>query len=336
MALVEDANLMLSWRSDQQVHSPALDDDCEIRAIMAGLAGKRTVSRSIQTPRQAVPASRLRVGKHNIGLRPKTGTSQSVLGRDFGPAPVWIWVVDATRPTTLWRRAQHAYQLQRSILSASVQKTTTWYDMTSTTLANRDIPTARLSRSWLSDAMMRNGTSTQTAFEIVEENIWFPTLFNHSVFGVQTTAKKVWQALTGWVSRRSGMEANSLGCLRQSTNPNIIKTDGLNNAGFVEPQWVNWQVPTLIDTPASTSAAAASTTSAASTSAATSTVASCTTVQLPPAAVPTVGTLNIADLYQLVNTPEAEASSESRLGRHGQLRLKKTGPWFVGLEVIHQ
>ncbi len=31
----------------------------------------------------------------------------------------------------------------------------------------------------------------------------------------------------------------------QSTNTNILKTDGANNLGFVESQWVNWQVPTL-------------------------------------------------------------------------------------------
>ncbi|KAF9014692.1 hypothetical protein BDZ89DRAFT_1220943 [Hymenopellis radicata] len=88
--------------------------------------------------------------------------------------------------------------------------------------------------SWrISDGMMKNGTSTQTAFEIVGENVWFSTLFNpyvnqvnmlpfdhhmlsalvapralliidntgidwlgpESVFGAQKTANKVWQAL---------------------------------------------------------------------------------------------------------------------------------------------
>ncbi|KIY66140.1 carbohydrate esterase family 15 protein [Cylindrobasidium torrendii FP15055 ss-10] len=156
--------------------------------------------------------------------------------------------------------------------------------------------------SWrISDAIMANGTSTQTASEIVGENVWFSTTFNtyanqvnvlpfdhhllsalvaprglliidntsidwlgpQSVWGCQKTANYVWQALgeadhmgVSQVGNHNhcAFPSNEQGDLDafvnkflkgQSTNTNIIKTDGANNLGFVESQWVDWTVPTL-------------------------------------------------------------------------------------------
>ncbi|KAF8916464.1 Glucuronoyl esterase catalytic domain from Hypocrea Jecorina [Mucidula mucida] len=156
--------------------------------------------------------------------------------------------------------------------------------------------------SWrISDAMMANGTSTQTASEIVQENVWFSTLFDQyvnqvnmlpfdhhmlsalvapralliidntgidwlgpeSVWGAQSTANRVWQALGIADSMGVSQVGNHNHCQfpgseqpdldafvnkflkGQSTNTNIVKTDGANNLGFVESQWVDWSVPTF-------------------------------------------------------------------------------------------
>ncbi|KAF9027743.1 Glucuronoyl esterase catalytic domain from Hypocrea Jecorina [Hymenopellis radicata] len=154
--------------------------------------------------------------------------------------------------------------------------------------------------SWrISDAMMANGTTTQTASEIVQENVWFSTLFNQyvnqvsmlpfdhhmlsalvapralliidntgidwlgpeSVWGAQSTANKVWQALGIADSMGVSQVGNHNHCQfpaseqpdldafvnkflkGQSTNTSIVKTDGSNNLGFVASQWVDWSVP---------------------------------------------------------------------------------------------
>lgn len=155
----------------------------------------------------------------------------------------------------------------------------------------------------ISDAMLKSGISTQTASEIVGENVWFSPLFNQnssptqvtnlpfdhhllsalvaprgllvidntgidwlgpqSVWGCQKTANKVWQALgvpdamgvsqignhnhCAFPSSEQGdLDAFVNKFLKgQSTNTNIIRTDGANNVGFVEANWVNWTVPTL-------------------------------------------------------------------------------------------
>jgi hypothetical protein len=153
----------------------------------------------------------------------------------------------------------------------------------------------------VSDRMLSNGIDTQTASEIVQENVWFSPNFNafvnqvnnlpfdhhllaalvaprallmidntgidwlgpESVWGCMSTANKVWQALgiadhmgVSQVGNHNhcafpGNEQGDLDAFvnkflkGQSTNTNILKTDGANNLGFVESQWVNWQVPTL-------------------------------------------------------------------------------------------
>ncbi|KAF9524178.1 hypothetical protein CPB83DRAFT_877730 [Crepidotus variabilis] len=153
----------------------------------------------------------------------------------------------------------------------------------------------------ISDAMMAKGINTQTAKEIVGENVWFsksfesfvntiPTLpVDHhllaalvapralliidntgidwlgpqSVFGCMKTANKVYQALGIADSMGVSQVGNHNHCafpsneqgdltafinkflLGQSTNTNIVKTDGANNAGFVENDWVDWTTPTL-------------------------------------------------------------------------------------------
>ncbi|KXN89756.1 4-O-methyl-glucuronoyl methylesterase [Leucoagaricus sp. SymC.cos] len=153
----------------------------------------------------------------------------------------------------------------------------------------------------ISDSMLASGIQTQTASEIVGENVWFSPNFNQyvnqvnnlpfdhhmlaalvapralliidntgidwlgprSVWGCMSTANKIWQALG--IADHMGVSqvgnhnhcafpSNEQGDLNafvnkflngQSTNTNIVKTDGANNLGFVESQWVNWQVPTL-------------------------------------------------------------------------------------------
>lgn len=153
----------------------------------------------------------------------------------------------------------------------------------------------------ISDRMLSSGVNTQTASEIVGENVWFSPDFNQfvnqvnnlpfdhhllaalvaprplliidntgidwlgpeSVWGCMLTANKVWQALgvgdlmgISQVGNHNhcafpGSEQGDLDAFvdkfldGQSTNTNILKTDGANNLGFVESQWVNWQVPTL-------------------------------------------------------------------------------------------
>lgn len=153
----------------------------------------------------------------------------------------------------------------------------------------------------ISDAILASGTSTQTASEIVGEDVWFsktfeqyvktiPTLpFDHhllaalvapralliidntaidwlgpqSVFGCMKTGNKVFQALgipdymgisqvnhpdhCGFPSASQADLTAFLNrfLLGQSANTNIIKTDGANNAGFVEANWVDWTTPTL-------------------------------------------------------------------------------------------
>ncbi|KAF5381635.1 hypothetical protein D9615_005545 [Tricholomella constricta] len=156
--------------------------------------------------------------------------------------------------------------------------------------------------SWrISDAMLKSGINTQTASEIVGENVWFSTTFaqyvnqvpnlpfdHHllsalvaprgllvidntsidwlgpqSVWGCQKTANKVWQALgvadamgvsqignhnhCAFPSSQQGdLDAFVNKFLKgQSTNTNIMRTDGANNVGFVEANWVDWTVPTL-------------------------------------------------------------------------------------------
>lgn len=154
----------------------------------------------------------------------------------------------------------------------------------------------------ISDSMLANGTSTQTASEIVGENVWFSPAFNtwangqvkmlpfdhhmlsalvapralliidntgidwlgpESVWGCQKTANKVWQALGVPDHMGVSQVGNHAHCSfpsseqpdlsafvnkflsGQNTNTNIIKTDGANNIGFVDSQWIDWSVPTL-------------------------------------------------------------------------------------------
>lgn len=156
--------------------------------------------------------------------------------------------------------------------------------------------------SWrISDAMSKSGISTQTASEIVGENVWFSTAFasfantvptlpvdHHllsalvapralliidntgidwlgprSVWGAQKTANKIWQALGVADSMGVSQVGNHNHCAfpaseqgdldafvnkflkGQSTNTNIIKTDGANNLGFVDSDWIDWTTPTL-------------------------------------------------------------------------------------------
>lgn len=153
----------------------------------------------------------------------------------------------------------------------------------------------------ISDRMLSSGVNTQTASEIVGENVWFSSNFNQfanqvnnlpfdhhllaalvaprplliidntgidwlgpeSVWGCMLTANKVWMALGVGDLMGVSQVGNHNHCAfpsneqsdldafvnkflnDQSTNTNILKTDGANNLGFVESQWVNWQVPTL-------------------------------------------------------------------------------------------
>ncbi|KAF9043810.1 hypothetical protein BDZ89DRAFT_217024 [Hymenopellis radicata] len=235
--------------------------------------------------------------------------------------------------------------------------------------------------SWrISDGMMKNGTSTQTASEIVGENVWFSTLFNpyvnqvnmlpfdhhmlsalvapralliidntgidwlgpESVFGAQKTANKVWQALG--IADKMGVSqvGNHNHCQfpsseqpdldafvnkflkGQSTNTNIIKTDGANNAGFVESQWVNWQVPTLIDAPAATSAATSTTSAAASTTSVASTTSAATSTSV--ASTTSAATSTIVASSTTVTSATATASSSAN-GLNGKFVAKGKRFW---------
>ena len=153
----------------------------------------------------------------------------------------------------------------------------------------------------VSDAMLAAGTSTQTASEIVGENVWFstnfanyvnavPTLpFDHhmlaalvapralliidntgidwlgpeSVFGCMKTANKIWQALGIPDHMGVSQVGNHAHCAfpsseqpdldafinkflkGQNTNTSFVKTDGANQLGFVDANWIDWTVPTL-------------------------------------------------------------------------------------------
>ncbi|KAJ3493292.1 hypothetical protein NLJ89_g11052 [Agrocybe chaxingu] len=148
---------------------------------------------------------------------------------------------------------------------------------------------------------MSNGINTQTASEIVGENVWFSTAFEQyvrqipvlpfdhhmlaalvapralliidntgidwlgpqSVWGCMKTANKVWQALgvadsmgVSQVGNHNhcqfpGSEQGDLDAFvnkflkGQSTNSNVIKTDGANGLGFVDADWIDWTVPAL-------------------------------------------------------------------------------------------
>ncbi|KAG6879291.1 carbohydrate-binding module 1 [Termitomyces sp. T32_za158] len=153
----------------------------------------------------------------------------------------------------------------------------------------------------ISDDMLASGIDTQTASEIVQENVWFSPLFNQytsqvrnlpfdhhmlsalvapralliidntgidwlgprSVWGCQTTANEVWKALGVSDSMGVSQVGNHAHCAfpsseqgdldafvnkflkGQSTNTNIIKTDGANNLGYVAANYVDWTTPTL-------------------------------------------------------------------------------------------
>jgi len=154
----------------------------------------------------------------------------------------------------------------------------------------------------ISDVMLADGINTQTASEIVQENVWFSTAFaqfvndvsmlpfdHHmlsalvaprallvidntgmdwlgpeSVWGCQKTANKVWQALGVPDSMGVSQVGNHNHCAfpaseqpdvdafvnkflkGQSTNTSFVKTDGANGLGFVDSDWINWSVPTLL------------------------------------------------------------------------------------------
>ena len=156
--------------------------------------------------------------------------------------------------------------------------------------------------SWrISDAMKKAGIDTQTAQQIIGENVWFSKAFEQyvnqipmlpvdhhllsalvaprgllvidhtgidwlgprSVWGAQTTANKVWQALGVKDAMGVSQAGNHNHCQfpssqnvdldafvnkflkGQSTNTNILKNDGSNNLGYVEADWVDWSVPSL-------------------------------------------------------------------------------------------
>jgi len=154
----------------------------------------------------------------------------------------------------------------------------------------------------ISDQMLADGIVTQTASEIVQENVWFSTAFaqfvnevpvlpfdHHmlaglvaprpllvidntgidwlgpeSVFGCMKTANKVWQALgipdhmgVSQVGNHNhcafpAIEQPDLSAFfdkffegQTNVNTSIIKTDGANDLGFVDSDWIDWAVPRL-------------------------------------------------------------------------------------------
>lgn len=153
----------------------------------------------------------------------------------------------------------------------------------------------------VSDRMKQNGINTQTASQIVTENVWFSTAFaqnvnqvpmlpfdHHmlagmvaqrglliidntsidwlgpqSIWGCMKTANKVWQALGAADAMGVSQVGNHNHCAfpssqqgdldafvnkflkGQSTNTNIIRTDGANNLRFVDSDWIDWTVPVL-------------------------------------------------------------------------------------------
>ncbi|KAF8967504.1 Glucuronoyl esterase catalytic domain from Hypocrea Jecorina [Flammula alnicola] len=154
----------------------------------------------------------------------------------------------------------------------------------------------------ISDQMLADGIDTQTASEIVQENVWFSTTFaeyandvdvlpfdHHmlagliapralfvidntgidwlgpeSNFGCMKTANKVWQALGVPDNMGFSGVGNHSHCafpasqqpqldaffnkffFSQHTNTSIIETDGANDLGFVDSDWIDWKVPRLL------------------------------------------------------------------------------------------
>ena len=149
--------------------------------------------------------------------------------------------------------------------------------------------------------MLANGTVTQTASEIVQENVWFSTAFTpfantsidplpfdhhmlsaliapralisidntgydwlgpESIWGCQTTAHKVWEALGVPGNMGESQASDHPHCefpstqqgdldafvdkflLGKETNTSILTTADAP-LGFVESQWVDWSVPRL-------------------------------------------------------------------------------------------
>lgn len=154
----------------------------------------------------------------------------------------------------------------------------------------------------ISDWMLANGTVTQTASEIVQENVWFSLNFANyandvdvlpfdhhmlaglvapralfvidntgidwlgpeSNFGCMKTANKIWQALGVPDNMGFSGVGNHNHCafpasqqpdldaffnkffFDQKTNTSVIETDGPNDLGFVDSDWIDWKVPRLL------------------------------------------------------------------------------------------
>ncbi|KAF8900236.1 hypothetical protein CPB84DRAFT_1779119 [Gymnopilus junonius] len=156
----------------------------------------------------------------------------------------------------------------------------------------------------ISDYMLNDqDIDTQTATEIVQENVWFSTSFNpwvgnvttlpfdhhllaglvaprgllvidntgidwlgpESVWGCQTTGHKIYEALGVSDSFGITQQGNHSHCALpsqeapdvtafisrflqgQSANTSIINTDGVNNVGFNQSLWVDWNTPDFGD-----------------------------------------------------------------------------------------
>jgi hypothetical protein len=155
----------------------------------------------------------------------------------------------------------------------------------------------------ISDNMLANGIVTQTASEIVQENVWFAESFDafvndtallpfdhhmlaglvapralfvidntgidwlgpESVFGCMKTANTVWQALgipdhmgISQVGNHShcafpASEQPQLSAFfdkffagDRQANTSVIETDGADDLGFVDSDWIDWTIPKLI------------------------------------------------------------------------------------------
>ena len=155
----------------------------------------------------------------------------------------------------------------------------------------------------ISDAMLASGIVTQTASEIVQENVWFATAFDafvndtallpfdhhmlaglvapralfvidntgidwlgpESNFGCMKTANKVWQALgvpdhmgfsgvgnhdhCAFPTAQQGPQLSAFFDKffngNTTANTSVIETDGANDLGFVDSDWIDWTVPKL-------------------------------------------------------------------------------------------
>jgi len=153
----------------------------------------------------------------------------------------------------------------------------------------------------ISDSMYARNINTQTAREIIQENVWLSTSFEkyvnttaelpfdhhmlagliaprallvidntgidwlgpESVWGCMKTANKVYQALGIPDAMGLSQIGNHSHCALpdsqvpdvgafvdmflkgQQTNTSILKTDGENELGFVDADWIDWTVPTL-------------------------------------------------------------------------------------------